>query len=141
MRPMTFINGVLLGSAAALACVLGVILFFRWVMVGDPTLDQTVVQSDLPLGELLRDMAIFGVLALSALAAFLGELRAARWRLLADWLMGMALVGVVIFFLGDPALHIRDFMLLAAAGAGSAILFVAARRLGFLARMSRWLGD
>lgn len=141
MRPMTFINGVLLGSSAALAGVLGVILFFRWVMVGDPTLDQTVVQSDLPLGELARDMAIFGALTLLALAAFLGELRARRWRLLADWLMSLGLVAVVIFFLGDPALHMRDFMLLAAAGIAGVLLFVVARRLGFLARMSRWLGE
>jgi hypothetical protein len=138
---MTFINGVLLGSTAALASVLGVILFFRWVMVGDPTLDQTVVQSDLPLGELLRDMAIFGALALLALAAFLGELRAARWRLLADWLMTLGLVGVVIFFLGDPALHMRDFMLLAAAGVAGPILFGAAHWAGLSARMSRWLGE
>jgi Na+-transporting NADH:ubiquinone oxidoreductase subunit NqrB len=141
MRPMTFINGVLLGSTGALASVLGVILFFRWVMVGDPTLDQTVVRSDLPLGDILRYMAAFGALAFLALTAFLGELRQKRWRLLADWLMSVGLVGVIIFFLGDPALHMRDFMLLAAAGVVGVVLCVVARRLGFLARMSRWLGD
>jgi Na+-transporting NADH:ubiquinone oxidoreductase subunit NqrB len=141
MRPMTFINGVLLGSTGALAGVLGVILFFRWVMVGDPTLDQTVVRSDLPLGDILRYMAAFGALAVLALTAFFAELRQKRWRLLADWLMSVALVGVIILFLGDPALHMRDFMLLAAAGIAGVLLFVVARRLGFLARMSRWLGD
>jgi Na+-transporting NADH:ubiquinone oxidoreductase subunit NqrB len=141
MRPMTFINGVLLGSTGALAGVLGVILFFRWVMVGDPTLDQTVVRSDLPLGDILRYMAAFGALAVLALTAFFAELRQKRWRLLADWLMSVALVGVIILFLGDPALHMRDFMLLAAAGIAGVLLFVVARRLGFLARMSHWLGD
>jgi hypothetical protein len=138
---MTFINGVLLGSSGALSAVLGVILFFRWLMVRDPTLDQTVVQSDLPLGELTRDMFIFGVLALLSLAAFIGELRVKPWRLLADWLMCMALVGVIIFFLADPALRGRDFLLLLGAGLAVAIIYGLARRLGLLAPLSRWLGD
>jgi hypothetical protein len=138
---MTFINGVLLGSSGALATVLGLILFFRWLMVGDPTLNQAVVQGDLPLGELTRDMVIFGGLALLSLAAFLGELRLKRWRLLADWLMTVALVGVIIFFLGDPALRTRDLTLLLVVGFAGAALFGAARRLGLLAPLSRWLGE
>lgn len=141
MRPMTFINGVLLGSAGALAVVLGVILFFRWTMVGDPSLDQTVVQSDLPLGELLRDMSIFGVLALLALAAFLGELRRKPWRLLADWLMSVALVGVVIFFLGDPALRLRDFAVLALTAVLGAMIYGIFSRSSWSAHWSNWLGD
>ena len=141
MRPMTFINGVMLGSSGALATVLGLILFFRWLMVGDPTLNQSVVQGDLPLGEILRDIAIFGGVALLSLAAFLGELRLKRWRLIADWLMAVAVVGVIIFFLGDPALRSRDLTLVILAGFAGAILFAAARRLGLLAPLSRWLGD
>jgi hypothetical protein len=138
---MTFINGVLLGSSGALAVVLGVIVFFRWTMLGDPTLDQTVVQSDLPLGELLRDMAIFGALALLALAAFLGELRARRWRLLADWLMSVVLVGVVIFFLGDPAARLGDFTVLAAVAILGAITYGIFSRTSWAARLASWLGD
>jgi hypothetical protein len=138
---MTFINGVLLGSSGALAVVLGVILFFRWTMLGDPSLDQTVVQSDLPLGELLRDMAIFGALALLALAAFLGELRARRWRLLADWLMSVALVAVVIFFLGNPAARLGDFTVLAAVAVLGAIIYGIFSRTSWAARLASWLGD
>jgi hypothetical protein len=138
---MTFINGVLLGSSGALAVVLGVIVFFRWTMLGDPTLDQTVVQSDLPLGELLRDMAIFGALALLALAAFLGELRARRWRLLADWLMSVALVAVVIFFLGNPAARLGDFTVLAAVAVLGAIIYGIFSRTSWAARLASWLGD
>ena len=141
MRPMTFINGVLLGSSGALAVVLGLILFFRWTMVGDPTLDQTVVQSDLPLGELLRDMFIFGVLALLALAAFLGELRLKRWRHLADWLMGVFLVGVIIFFLGDPAARLGDLAALAALAVLAAFIYGIFSRTSLAARLSSWLGD
>jgi uncharacterized membrane protein AbrB (regulator of aidB expression) len=121
--------------------VLGLILFFRWTMVGDPTLDQTVVQSDLPLGEILRDMLIFGGLALLALAAFIGELRLKRWRLLADWLMGVALVGVVIFFLGEPAARLRDFMVLTAAAILGAIIYGIFSRTSWASRLSSWLGD
>ena len=138
---MTFVNGVLLGSAGALAVVLGFILFFRWTMVSDPSLDQTVVQSDLPLGELLRDMCIFSVLALLALAAFWGELRALRWRLAANWLMTLALVAVILFFFAQPATRLRDLALLGACGVAGALLFGAARRLGWVTRISAWLGD
>jgi hypothetical protein len=138
---MTFINGVLLGSAGALAVVLGVILFFRWTMVADPTLDQTVVQSQLPLGELLRDMLIFGVLALLASAAFIGELRVKRWRLLADWLMSVALVGVVIFFLGEPAARLRDLTILAAAATLAVFIYGIFSRTSWASRLADWLGD
>lgn len=141
MRPMTFINGVMLGSAGALGSVLGVILFFRWVMVSDPTLDQTVVQSDLPLGELSRDMCIFMALGLLALVAFWGELRSKRWRLIADWAMTLALVAVVLFFFAEPAARLRDFALLALAGVLGVIIYGIFSRLGWAARLADWLGD
>jgi hypothetical protein len=138
---MTFINGVLLGSSTALTVALGFILLFRWTMVGDPTLDQTVVQSDLPLGEILRDMFIFGVLASFALAAFVGELRVKRWRLLADWLMSVTLVGVIIFFLGAPAARTRDLTVLAVVAILSAIVYGIFSRTSWATRLASWLGD
>lgn len=141
MRPLTFINGVLLGSSGALASVLGIILFFRWTLVSDPSLNQTVVHSDLPLGELLRDLWIFTALALLALAAFLGELRSKRWRLPADYLMVVALVGVIMFFFASPETRLRDFALLAMAAVVGVLLYGAARSLGWTARFSTWLGD
>jgi len=141
VRPMTFINGVLLGSAGALASVLGVILFFRWVMVGDASLDQTVVQSDLPLPELLRDMCIFMALALLALAAFWGELKARRWRLGADWIMTLALAAVLVFFFAEPAGRLRDLLCVGLCGVAGTLFFAAARRLGWVTRITDWLGE
>ncbi len=141
MRPMTFINGVLLGSSGALAVVLGLILFFRWLMVGDPTLDQGVVTSELPLGEIMRDMVIFGGLALLSLAAFLGELRLKRWRLIADWLMVVTLVGVILFFFAEPGALLRDFTLLALAGILVAVIYGIFSRSGWGARLTHWLED
>jgi hypothetical protein len=141
MRPLTFINGVLLGSAGALASVLGIILFFRWVLAGDPSLDQTVVQSQLPLSALLLDMSIFSGLALLALAAFLGELRLRRWRVLADYLLAVGLVGVVIFFLAEPVTRLRDLIVLGVLTLAGAVFFGLARSLGIVTRVSHWLGD
>lgn len=141
MRPLTFINGVLLGSSGALASVLGIILFFRWTLTSDPTLNQTVVHSDLPLGELLRDLCIFTVLALLSLAAFLGELRIKRWRLVADYLMAVTLVAVVLFFLAAPETRLRDLALLGVAAVLGVLVYGAARSLGWMARLSAWLGD
>ena len=141
MRPLTFIIGVLLGSSGALAVVLGVIMFFRWVMVSDPSLDQTVVTSDLPAGEILRDMAIFGVLALLSLAAFLGELRARRWRLAADYALAVALTGVLLYFFAATASRWRDIAALAAVAVAGTLIYGLARALGLLARFSAWLGD
>src|ERR1700749_1146307 len=115
MRPLTFINGVILGSTGALASVLVIIFFFRWTLTSDPTLDQTVVTSDLPRDELLRDLLIFTGLALLALAAFRGELPVKRGRLMADYVMAVAVVGVVLFFFAEPANRLRDFAVLAVA--------------------------
>lgn len=141
MRPMTFVNGVILGSAGALASVLGVILLFRWTMVTDASLDQTVVQSDLPLGQLVRFMCIFTVLALFALLAFWGELRERRWRLAADWALLLALAAVLLWFFAAPGLRLRDFAVLAFCGVAGVLIYGISSRLGWSARLARWLGD
>lgn len=141
MRPLTFINGVILGSAGALGAVLGVILFFRWVMTGDPTLDQAVVQDSLPLGELLRDMLIFLGLSLVALAAFWGGLRLKPWRGVADFVLWVTLLWVLIFFFADPARYLRDVAFLGAGAGAAGVLLTAAGRSGLIARLTHWLGD
>lgn len=141
MRPLTFIIGVILGSAGALGGVLGVILFFRWIMTGDPGLDQAVVQGSLPLGELLRDMLIFLGLALVAVAAFWGELRSKPWRMAADFVLCVTLLWVLIFFFANPARYLRDVVLLGTAAAAGAVLLAVVGRLGLIARLARWLGD
>jgi len=141
MRPLTFINGVLLGSDGALASVLGIIMFFRWTLTSDPSLNQTVVSSELPRGELLRDMAIFTGLALLALAAFLGELRMKRWRVAADYLLAVALVGVVLFFFAEPAMRLRDFTVLAVAAVLAGLIYGIFSRTPWAARLARWLED
>ncbi|MGH8321619.1 MAG: hypothetical protein ACRESI_06665, partial [Gammaproteobacteria bacterium] len=99
MRPMSFINGVIFGSAVALGGVLGVILFFRYVLSLDDTLDQTVIRSNLPLGELLRDMLAFSVFAVLAGFAFWGQLTNRRWRWVVEYVLVLAIVVLLIVFL------------------------------------------
>ena len=141
MRPLTFINGVILGSAGALGTVLGLILFFRWTLTIDPTLDQTVVQSDLPLGEILRDMCIFLGLTAVALAGFWGELKERPWRGRADYVLAVTVSGVCLFFFADAETRLRDLGLLLAVAAAGAVVLTLAARLGVLSSLSRWLGD
>lgn len=140
MRPLTFINGVILGSAASLGGAIGVILFFRWVMTLDPTLDQTVVQANLQFGTLLTDMLLF--LALTALAAlaFWGELRERRWRAVADLALAAGLAAVFIWFFADAATRARDLLLLALAAVATAAALSVAWRLGLTAKFAHWLG-
>ena len=141
MRPMTFINGVILGSSGALGCVLGLIIFFRWVLTQDHTLDQTVVLSSLPLGELVQDMLIFLGLTVLAGAGFAGELLRKPWRGVADYLLITAVVGVVLFFFADSATRARDFVFLACVALAGAAVLTALARMGLFKRIFTWLED
>ena len=141
MRPLTFITGVIFGSAAALGSVLGLVLFFRWDMTLDASLDQTVVQTDLPLAALVLDMLIFlGLAALAGLALW-GDLRRKAWRGRAAYLMGVALTGVCIFFLADAALRLRELAYLALLAVWLALSYTLARRLGLVRIMQGWLDN
>ena len=141
MRPMTFINGVILGSTGALGCVLGILIFFRWMLTQDHSLDQTVVLSDLPLDQLLHDMLLFMGLTVLAAAGFVGELLRKPWRGAADYLLAVAVVGVVIFFFAAPAARARELVFLALVALMGAALLTALVRLGLLKRVSTWLDD
>jgi hypothetical protein len=141
MRPMTFINGVIFGSAAALGLVLVIIIFFRWVLTQDASLDQSVVLSSLPLGELLRDALLFLALAALAGAGFLGELLRKPWRGAADYLLAVAVTGVIIFFFAEAETRFRDLACLALLALVGAALLTALARLGVLKRVTDWLGE
>ena len=141
MRPMTFINGVIFGSSAALGVVLGIIIFFRWVLTQDATLDQTVVLSSCPWANSCATCCSSWRLAASRGAAFLGELLPEPWRGTLDYLLTVAVVGVVIFFFAEPATRLADLACLAALTLAGAALLTALGRMGFLKRVSDWLGE
>ena len=140
MRPLTFFNGVILGCAASLGGAIAVILFFRWVMTQDSTLDQTVVQGDLPFAALVTDMLLFQALAAVAALAFWGELRQRRWRAAADAVLGLALAAVFIWFFADAAARARELLLLACVAVAGAAAASVAWRLGLTGKFADWLG-
>lgn len=141
MRPMTFINGVIFGSAGALGGVLVILIFFRWVLTQDHTLDQTVVLSSLPLHELVKDMLIFlGMAGVSGIA-FAGELFRKPWRGALDYLQLVLLVGIILYFFADPATRGRDLVLLGLAAFAGAMMLTVLSRLGLLKRIAAWLDD
>lgn len=141
MRPLTFVNGVIFGSAGALGAVLGIVLFFRWVMRIDPSLDQTVVQSDLPLGSLVEDMLIFCALASLAGLGFWGELLRKPWRAAVDILLGLGIAATAVFFFADPDVRATAYARLGVAALALALGFVVLRRFGLLQYLRRWLGE
>lgn len=141
MRPMTFINGVILGSAAALAGVLGVILIFRLALISDHSLDQVVVRSDLPLGELLHDMLIFAALTLFSGLAFWGQLMQKRWRWLTECALAVAVAAVLIYFLASAENRVRDFWFLGVITVLGASVAALAWYSGLLSRLWSWLED
>lgn len=141
MRPLTFVNGVIFGSTAALGAVLGIVLFFRWVMRLDPSLDQTVVQSDLPLSGLVEDMAIFCALAGIAGLGFWGELLAKPWRGVADGALTLGLAAAAIFFFADPEARLVAYARLAFTALAFGLLITFLRRVGLMRQLRRWLGE
>jgi len=138
---MTFINGVIFGSSGALGGVLVILIFFRWVLTQDHTLDQTVVLSSLPLHELVKDMLIFLVMAGISGTAFVGELFRKPWRGVLDYLQAVLLVGIILYFFAGPATRGRDLVLLGLAALSGAVLLTALSRLGLLRRIAAWLED
>lgn len=139
MRPMTFINGVIFGSATALGAVLAILIFFRWVLTQDSTLDQTVIVSSLPLHEIIKDMLIFLGMAVVSGAAFVGELFRKPWRGVLDYLQAVLLVGIVLYFFAAAATRGRELLLLGLAASGGAVVLTALSRLGLFRRIAAWL--
>jgi len=89
MKPLGFLTGVVLGSAASIALVLAMVAVIFALTAGQ----QPVVGREYP--ELLVSAGLFAVLAAAAGAAFVGLQRERPWRWLAQvamWL-GVAVIG------------------------------------------------
>jgi hypothetical protein len=118
---MTFINGVIFACSTALAGGLLVIMLFRWTMRMDPSLDQSLVQGSLPLGELLRNLALFAVLAIVAGLTLRAEIKRRSWLWAAEAVLAFTIAAVMVFMLADPAQLARDLGIqVLAAGIGLA---------------------
>lgn len=92
MRPMTMLNGILLGTAAAIAVGSAVTLLIVSLLAGD---------SERLQGEwrpLLVTTVLFVLLTAVCAAAFIGHLRERAWRWAAQAGVLLALAAVVAFF-------------------------------------------
>ncbi len=88
MRPLGFLTGVVLGSAASIALVLAIIVVIFALSIGR----QPAVGREFP--SLLTAAALFALLAATAGAAFVGLQRERPWRWFAQAAMWLALAAV-----------------------------------------------
>ena len=74
MRPLGFLTGVVLGSAASIALVLVMVaIVFAFTAHGQPAIGEEYEG-------LLASAGLFGILAAAAAAAFVGLQRERHWR-------------------------------------------------------------
>jgi len=88
MQPITVITGILLGSSAAIASGLAVVLFIFWLLADDyPRLN-----AEMP--NLLSSSVIFVALTALCAISFIGLVKERAWRWPAQLAMWAALSGV-----------------------------------------------
>lgn len=93
MTPLTFVSGVLLGSAASIFFGLLVVLGL-YVALG---LDEPRIAAEFP--GLWRSALIFLVVTAACAIGFIGQLRQARWRWLGQGLMWASVAATAAWFL------------------------------------------
>ncbi len=88
MRPLGFLTGIVLGSAASIALVLAMVV----VIFAVTAAQQPSVSREYP--DLLLTAGLFAVLAAAAGAAFVGLQRERPWRWIAQAVMWLTVAGV-----------------------------------------------
>jgi len=95
MSPLAVLNAIIFGSAAAIAFgLLGVVVIFLVLKGSNPAFG-----SEFPA--LLRNSALFVVLAAVSGASLLALLKTLKWRWLAQAAMWLALAGTVAIYWPD----------------------------------------
>jgi hypothetical protein len=92
MRPLGFLTGIVLGSAASIALVLLMVV----LTLALAATRQPAASHEYP--GLLASAALFGILASLAGAAFVGLQRERRWRWIAQAAMWLWLAGITWYF-------------------------------------------
>lgn len=92
MRPLGFLTGVVLGSAASISLVLlMVVAVFAFSPGGGPA-----AAHEYP--KLLASAGLFGLLAAASAVAFVGVQRERRWRLAAQAAMWLLLAAIAWYY-------------------------------------------
>lgn len=93
MQPLTVITGILLGTSAAIALGLAVVLFLFLVLQGEhPRLAAE-------FRPLLASTSIFIAMTAVCAASFVGLAKGLRWRWLAQAAMWAGIAGVAWYYL------------------------------------------
>lgn len=92
MSPLTFVNGVILASAAAISLGLLIVLLLILVLGSEyPRLASE-------FRPLLASSGVFAVMTVVSALSFLGLVRRHPWRWVAQVVMWLALAGVTLYF-------------------------------------------
>jgi hypothetical protein len=89
VRPLTVLLGIVMGSTAAIAVGLAMVLIIFLI------LSDEHAQLREEYGPLLRSTILFTLLAGASVASFLGELRSRPWRRLAQAVLVLGLAATV----------------------------------------------
>lgn len=92
MQPITVITGIFLGSSAAIAVGLAVVVFIYWLLLDD----YPRLESEMPI--LLQSSAIFSAVTVVCAVSFIGVLKTRPWRWMAQAAMWASLVGVGYYY-------------------------------------------
>jgi len=91
MRPITVLNGIVLGTTAAIAISLGVVLLIFFLLQGEsPQLAEEI-------GPLTRFTILFWLAAIGSAGSFYGHITEARWRWWGQ-LGGFLTVAIVVLY-------------------------------------------
>lgn len=93
MQPLTVITGILLGTTAAIAAGLSVVLLLFFILVDDHP--QLAVE----FAPLKVSTAIFLLMTVICAASFLGLVKRTRWRWVAQAGMWIGLALTVVYYL------------------------------------------
>jgi len=89
MRPLTVLLGIVMGSTAAIALGLAMVLII-FLILSD---EHAELRAE--YGPLLRSTVLFTLLAGAAIASFVGELRSRPWRRVAQAALVLGLAAAV----------------------------------------------
>lgn len=92
MRPLVFLNGVLLGTCASIAFGLGVVMLL-FAMLG-----QSEPQVASEWSSLGRSALIFLVMTALCAISFIGQLRRTPWRWAALSIMGLGVAATLFYY-------------------------------------------
>lgn len=92
MQPIAIITGIFLGSSAAIASGLAVVLFIYWLLLDE----YPRLESEMPM--LLQSSGIFLVITVICAVSFIGIIKMRPWRWAAQAVMWASLAGVGFFY-------------------------------------------